>query len=275
VPVAFSAKGFERHTAIFAQSGSGKSYSLGVLLEELIVNTTARLVIIDPNGDFTALRSFKTDSQWTPTQQAFHTHEMQRLMTFEPSALAEAELRMDDLLADHYRGAIFNLNGVEVLLWQKIVWVVLKRLWRARNKRVPTIIVVDESHHFAPANLAQDDDSPLKELGRIAAEGRKYGLWLVLATQRPQKLDGNVISQCDNLIVMRLTSRADTEYIAQAYNGVTREMVELAYGFKQGEALVVGRLVKSPTMLRFRRRNTCEGGADLPADWAAPRDKPL
>lgn len=275
VPVSFSAPGFGRHTVMFAQSGSGKSYSLGVILEELIANTTGRLVVIDPNGDFTEMDKFAVDAKWTPAQKERYQAEMQKIKTFTPTSLVEAEIRIDEVIADQHRGAIFNLNGVEVLLWQKIVWVILKRLWRSRDKRVPTLIFIDESHNFAPADTKADDDSPLKELGRIAAEGRKYGLWLVLATQRPQKLEGNIISQCDNLIVMKLTSRADTDYIAQGYNGVTREMVELAYGFTQGEAIAVGRFVKSPTLFRFRLRNTREGGADLAPDWATPRQPPL
>ena len=75
-------------------------------------------------------------------------------------------------------------------------------------KRVPTFILLDEAHNFIPANTNEKSELTLRELFRtIASEGRKYGLFLILATQRPDKLDEFVISECENKAVMRLNSR--------------------------------------------------------------------
>ena len=75
------------------------------------------------------------------------------------------------------------------------------------DARVPTFIVVDEAHNLIPANPRGKAEAALRELFRtIVAEGRKYGLFLILVSQRPDKLDPLVISECENKIVMKLGS---------------------------------------------------------------------
>jgi DNA helicase HerA-like ATPase len=103
---------------------------------------------------------------------------------------------------------------------------------------------------------------------RIAGEGRKFGLVLLAATQRPQKVHENVISQCDNLVLMRMNSRSDLALLAEIFSFVPSPMLALAADFAQGEAVVAGKLVGSPTLGRFGPRWSAEGGADVPSDWA-------
>ena len=106
---------------------------------------------------------------------------------------------------------------------------------------------------------------------RIAAEGRKFGLYLLLSTQRPQKIPENVLSQADNLVLMRLNSLADAAF---ARGGV---LVRPAEPDRALGHLPPGRgpdrgqdLARQPALLRFGARITEEGGADVPATWAAP-----
>jgi DNA helicase HerA-like ATPase len=91
-----------------------------------------------------------------------------------------------------------------------------------------------------------------------------------VVTQRPQKVHENVVSQCDNLILMRMNSLADLAYVGDVLSYAPRGLVELAATFRQGEALVAGKLVSHPTLGRFGARLSEEGGSDVPADWAAP-----
>ena len=77
------------------------------------------------------------------------------------------------------------------------------------------LIVIDEAHNVCPA----EPEDPLAALAtedaiRIAAEGRKFGLYLLVVTQRPQKVHENVLSQCDNLVLMRMNSAADLAHVA-------------------------------------------------------------
>jgi hypothetical protein len=107
---------------------------------------------------------------------------------------------------------------------------------------------------------------------RIAGEGRKFGLVLLAATQRPQKVHENVVSQCDNLVLMRMNSRSDLAILSEIFSFVPASLLALATEFGQGEAVVAGKLVPSPTLGRFGPRWSMEGGADVPSDWAVAGD---
>lgn len=252
VPVVFDASGFNRHTALLAQSGAGKSYALGVLAEELLAKTSIRLVVLDPNGDFARLRELEAGAHAILASSR------------DPLPYRSAVRRM---LAADTHCVVFNLNPLDGALWSAVVEDILAQLWENRDARRATIILIDEAHNFAPEGTLGDERAGLT-IRRIAAEGRKYGLWLLLASQRPQKLNANVISQCDNLIVMRLSSQYDIEHVAGSYGAIDRNMMQLTAGFKSGSALVVGRLVKAPTLLRFRERKMPEGGGDISLEWA-------
>ena len=147
---------------------------------------------------------------------------------------------------------------------------VLSGLWARRAERRPVLLVVDEAHNVCPA--ATDD--PLTALAtehavRIAGEGRKFGIYMLVATQRPQKVHENVISQCDNLVLMRLNSAADSAFIAELFGFAPPGLVGLATDFRLGEALVAGKIASHPVLLRFGSRVAREGGGDVDASWAA------
>ena len=98
---------------------------------------------------------------------------------------------------------------------------VLGDLWRRRHERKPVLIAIDEAHNVCPADppdaiIAQATEHAV----RIAAEGRKFGLYLLVSTQRPQKIAENVISQADNLVLMRLNSLSDTAFTQAVFSFV-------------------------------------------------------
>jgi DNA helicase HerA-like ATPase len=147
---------------------------------------------------------------------------------------------------------------------------VLNHLWERRAERRPALVVVDEAHNLCPARPG----FPLQEEGRdqlvrMAGEGRKYGLHLLLVTQRPEKVDANALSQCDNLILMRLNGAADVERIAAAFSFVPRALIADAPTFAKGEALFAGGIVGRPMRAAFEQRLSPEGGGDLAASWAS------
>ena len=146
---------------------------------------------------------------------------------------------------------------------------VLGRLWERRADRSPVLIVIDEAHNVCPA----DSDDPLMSLAtehavRIAGEGRKFGLYLLVSTQRPQKVHENVLSQCDNLLLMRMNSAADVGFVGEVFSFVPQSLLGQATTFRQGEALAAGKISPHPVLLRFGARVSEEGGSDVPADWA-------
>jgi uncharacterized protein len=128
-------------------------------------------------------------------------------------------------------------------------------LWRTRTRREPVLIVVDEAHNVCP-QLPDDGLTALatEDAIRIAGAGRKFGLCLLLATRRPDKLHANVLSQCDNLVLMRLNSEADLAVVRDVFSFVPPGLLE--------------RICSHPAVIRFGERISEEGGADVPATWA-------
>lgn len=167
------------------------------------------------------------------------------------------------------RAVVVDLGSVTEPLEREAASVaVLGHLWRERHAKRPTLIVIDESHNVCPAH----PETPLAQLATsltatIAAEGRKFGLHLLVATQRPSKVDANVLSQCDNLVLMRLNSAADARSIASTFSHVPEQLVLASGGFTLGQALVAGPISTPPQLIRFDGRVTPEGGGDVPLDW--------
>ena len=131
------------------------------------------------------------------------------------------------------------------------------------------LAVLDEAHNVCPAVPGD----PLTALAtehavRIAGEGRKFGIYMLVATQRPQKVHENVISQCDNLILMRLNSAADSAFIADLLGFAPPGLIGQATDFALGEALVAGKIASHPAVMRFGSRVASEGGGDVDAGWA-------
>ena len=171
------------------------------------------------------------------------------------------------------RCTVVYLGSLETAGEQRLVAeAVLSTLWSQRQTRTPCLIVIDEAHNICAAD-------PTDLVGRlsteravqIAAEGRKFGLYLLASTQRPNKVHENVVSQCDNLLLMRMNSEADLEDLSRLFSFVPRGLMAGARSFSMGEALVAGRLVPQATYVRMGERVSQEGGADVPVTWASPR----
>jgi DNA helicase HerA-like ATPase len=137
------------------------------------------------------------------------------------------------------------------------------------------LIVIDEAHNVCPQRSAGGVvELAARHVIQIAGEGRKFGLYLLTATQRPQKVHENVVSQCDNLLAMRMNSAADLVHLGASFSSLPAALLEEASHFRLGEALVAGKISPVPTHVRFGSRLGQEGGSDVAADWAARAAEP-
>ena len=148
----------------------------------------------------------------------------------------------------------------------------LTMLWERRRERRPMIIVIDEAHNVCPQN-PQDANQALatETVVKIAGEGRKFGLFLLLSTQRPSKVHQSVISQCDNLLLMKMNSVADLRSLSETFSYAPTGLIELAAGFGLGEGLAAGKIAPDPLMFKSGTRLTLEGGSDVSSSWARGR----
>ena len=105
----------------------------------------------------------------------------------------------------------------------------------------------------------------------LAAEGRKYGLYLLVSTQRPN-MHENVVAQCDNLLLTRMNSMADVGDLTRLFSFVPPGLMAGQPSFGLGQALAAGRLFpQGGAYVQMGARVSQEGGADIPTTWAQAR----
>jgi DNA helicase HerA-like ATPase len=148
----------------------------------------------------------------------------------------------------------------------------------AEDCRVPTFIVLDEAHNLIPKETRSRAEEALRDQFRtIVSEGRKYGLFVILVSQRPDKLDPLVLSECENKGIMRLNSEAilDITKSLMGLNEVPAAVLKKCLQFQLACVLLVGRWAPSgPETILSAARRTIEGGRNLREEhWTRPTRK--
>ncbi len=179
-------------------------------------------------------------------------------------------------LADR-RVRLLAINSILGLEWEaaRAEWKHATARPPEEDARVPTFVVVDEAHHVVPAETTDDMQRSIREQFRtLVAEGRKYGLFVILVSQRPEKLDELVIGECQNRVVMRLNSRKTLDETRRilGLDDVPRDVLNRTLTFGIGRALLAGEWRRGgPELAYAAARRTVEGGRNLRAEyWAAP-----
>jgi hypothetical protein len=121
------------------------------------------------------------------------------------------------------------------------------------NNDIPILLVFEEAHKYVPNSELSKYRSSKKSIERIAKEGRKYGVTLLLASQRPSEISETIFSQCNNFIAMRLTNPVDQSYVKKLLPDSLGSLIEKMTSLKQGEALVVGESIILPSIVQIDR----------------------
>ena len=347
-PFQLDAGGFDRHTFLCGQSGSGKTYSLGLVLEQLLLETDLRILVLDPNSDFVRLGRVRegADAGLAARYEGVAAEVAVRSAAGEPplhlafpelDPAAQAALLRLDPIADREEYAVLasalerwqptllsefassdspdahrrspaaqNLGVLSWTIWSggargrswrrsptpacaasSSTWArsergksrlssptsVLARLWERRADRSPVLVVIDEAHNVCPAEPdGRADRARDGARGPHRRRGPQVRIYLLVSTQRPQKVHENVLSQCDNLLLMRMNSTADLGFVGDVFSFVPQSLLGRATTFRQGESLAAGKISPHPALLRFggagepggrRRRPRRLGGVPL------------
>ena len=125
--------------------------------------------------------------------------------------------------------------------------------WTPMDKRHPIALMCDEAHLYIPnRNLADSaDEISIKIFERIAKEGRKYGLSLVVISQRPSEVNKTILSQCSNFVAMRLTNSDDQGVIKKLLPDSLGSFSDILPTLDTGEALIVGDASLLPSRIRI------------------------
>jgi DNA helicase HerA-like ATPase len=116
----------------------------------------------------------------------------------------------------------------------------------------PMLFVCEEAHRYASADRSIGFGPTRKAISRIAKEGRKYGVYLGLITQRPAELDATIISQCNTLFAMRLANERDQMLLRSAVSDAAANLLSFVPSLGTREVLAFGEGVALPTRLRFK-----------------------
>ena len=167
-----------------------------------------------------------------------------------------------DQLIEQGKTTIINLKGVSPDIQQMIVKRLATVAFEMRKKDAvpPMMMVVEEAHNYCPQGTAVLSSKPL---ATIASEGRKFGLGLMVISQRPAKIDKNVLSQCGTQIILKVTNPNDVKAIAQSIEGLTAGMTDDIQTMPIGMAMVVGAGIESPLLVEVRPRESRHGGTGI------------
>ena len=166
---------------------------------------------------------------------------------------------------------VIDLSHVDEKIADIVVSHVLRNVLEARKKNVregegglkfPLLTVLEEAHILASSTI---NTKSRYWISRVAREGRKFGLGLCLVTQRPKALDSNALSQANNMIILRLVEPGDQRHVQQASEALSADLVEQLPSLNVGEALVMGRMIPIPALVKIKLSKAKRGGSDISA----------
>jgi uncharacterized protein len=147
---------------------------------------------------------------------------------------------------------ILDLSGIPSTILNDIIGAVLRILYDAvfwgRNlpegsRERPLLLILEEAHTY----LGKDNSGTASlAVKRIAKEGRKYGVGMLVVSQRPSEIDTTILSQCGTTIAMRLANNSDRGHVTGAASDNLKGLFEMLPILRTGEAIIVGEAVSLP-----------------------------
>jgi uncharacterized protein len=221
-------------TCVIGASGSGKSYAVGVICEELCKNSVP-FAIVDTEGEHSGLREkyevvvvgddADADLQWSSvdlSQLAAQAPDIAPLV-LDLSETENPKEKLGELLS-----AIYS---------------------EVERRRTPYLLIVEEADRFVPQNGER-----LPIFGEVARRGRKRGVGLMVCTQRPSLVDKNILSQCGNQLIGKLVIKNDLQAVAQFFSG--HDLPKHLTSMEAGRFFAMGGLSSPPREIAIRRRDT-------------------
>lgn len=181
-----------------------------------------------------------------------------------------------DKLVQSGRTSIVSLKGVAPDVQEVIVARLATLLFESRKSTEvpPFLLVVEEAHNYCPERgLGSAVSGGI--LRTVASEGRKFGMGLCVVSQRPAKIDKNVLSQCNTQIILKVTNPNDLKAIIGSVEGLTSDSADEIARLPVGVALVAGGSLGMPVLCEVRTRQSRHGGASVDIVTDEKKNKPV
>ncbi len=332
----------QKHLSVLAKTGSGKSYTTSIIIEEMMKHDVT-LVVLDPHGEYSSLakagevkknNEFGVEphgygdklTEFSPSPEInkgarplrFTLRQMEPRKLLDLAGLNKRQTyiqsldgamqklavskgdfsiqdmirvlksneednstslikglekikkmgifdskgtRMDDIV-NKGKASIINLKGTSPDLTGFVVNKLATAIFelRKREKIPPLLMFAEEANNFCPQRGKTQSSDIFKT---IASEGRKFGLGLGIVTQRPAKVDKNVLSQCNTQVILKVTNPNDLKALERSVEGMTKGLKEETKRLPVGEAIISGGGLSEPLLVQVRPRETKDGGESV------------
>lgn len=128
------------------------------------------------------------------------------------------------------------------------------KVWQteAERQNSPVLLVCEEAHRYVPNRGEAQYEAAQSAIRRIAKEGRKYGVGLLLVSQRPSEVEATVLSQCNSWVVLRITNDTDREHVRSVLPDSMSGLTKMLSGLRRQEAIFIGQAATLPTRIMIR-----------------------
>lgn len=157
-------------------------------------------------------------------------------------------------------GVPFEVLSITVSLVARLIFDFAFHYSKNKHKNneqndIPFMIVCEEAHNYIPKDGGAEYNASRKSIERIAKEGRKYGLSLMVVSQRPSEVSETIFSQCNNFVVLRLTNFNDQNCVKRLLPDNNSSLVDCLPTLSAGEALIVGDATTIPAIVKMELPN--------------------
>ena len=175
-------------------------------------------------------------------------------------------------------GIPFEVLSITVSLISRLLFeygYYFKRFKLKQKSDVPLLLVYEEAHKYVPKGTGSRYEACRTAIERIAKEGRKYGVTLVIMSQRPSEISETIFSQCNNFIAMRLTNPEDQNYVKRLLPESLGPLTDSLPTLGQGDALLIGEAVIMPSLVKIDRCDPEPSSNDMPylQEWKKEWEK--
>jgi DNA helicase HerA-like ATPase len=188
-----------------------------------------------------------------------------------PRKKGDVEFKTDDLheLLEQFMGygnrrsnvTIIDLSGIPFDVLSVVVSLItrliftfsfhFKKLHAEDGLELPFLLVYEEAHNYMPQSEGAKYGSVKRAIERVAKEGRKYGISLMIVSQRPSEISETVFSQCNNFVAMRLTNPTDQRYVKRLLPDNVAAITDSLASLEQREAILIGDSIALPSLTQI------------------------
>lgn len=184
---------------------------------------------------------------------SYETEDFEEIMKQFVGYLNRANVTIVDL-----SGIPFEVLSITVSLMSRLIFDFCFHYSKLRHEKgetndIPVMIVCEEAHNYVPQRNDAAYRPSRKSLERVAKEGRKYGLSLMVVSQRPSEVSETIFAQCNNFLALRLTNNADQNYVRRLFPDNSSGITDILPNLAPGECVVVGDAVLLPAVVQMPR----------------------